>query len=132
MAVAEKKYDILTQAIWAIGTDYKATPISRYGDSSLYYSTRSELPNPHIFNHSCIGEYNKMLTDFRKDKNITSILYTVLTSSITFNQREMLGTLVNDLTSWHKKCIYNKSTGEIMTPIEAVKEIEQNETDNIV
>ncbi len=130
MAVAEKKYDILTQAIWAIGTDYRATPISNYGDSSLYYSARSELPNPHIFRHSCIGEYNRTLNELRQKKLITEIMYTVLTSSTTFNQREMLGTLENDLANCHKKCIYNKSTGEIMTPIEAVKEIEQNETDS--
>ena len=91
------------------------------------------LPNAHIDDYSCLGDYRREILSALKDGNIISAVAQCVASaqSLNWGDSTVISSFLHSLYETRKPCVMDVENGNTMTPAEAVKLIigeEETET----
>ena len=88
-------------------------------ESSTYF------PNPHIQQFGCIGTYAKNFQEYMRKRDYIGAIdqATVSARTLNFHDSGVIARLAQNLSYTTIKCI-ESPTGELLTPLEAIKELE--------
>jgi len=84
------------------------------------------LPNPHIQRHACIGGYAMKFQEYIRNKDYVGAVNQAAASArnLNFYDSTVMTAFARDLSNSTSKCI-EKSDGMLLTPIEAIEELER-------
>jgi hypothetical protein len=87
--------------------------------------SRDYFPNPHIQKHACIGSYAARFQEYMRNKDYVGAIDQAVVSArnLNFYDSPVISGLARDLSFSPIKCI-EKPDGELLTPIEAISELE--------
>jgi hypothetical protein len=88
------------------------------------------LPNPHIQNHGCIGNYAVKFQEYMKRHDYLGAIDQAVVSArnLNFHDSIVISTFVSQLShNSSVKCL-EKTDGTLLTPHEAIKELTKGDT----
>ena len=87
--------------------------------------SQTYLPNPHIQKHGCVGTNSARFHECIQSKDYVGAISQAIASarSLDFHDSTVMKTFAKDLSATQIKCIEN-SNGQLLTPLEAIKELE--------
>jgi hypothetical protein len=90
--------------------------------------TKDYLPNPHIQNYGCVGSYAVRFQEYVNQKDYIGAIdqATVSGRNLNFYDSTVMSTFAKNLSGATVRCI-EKSDGSLMTPIEAIRELEEDD-----
>jgi len=88
------------------------------------------LPNPHIQKFGCIGDYASRFHEYMQKKDYVGAIDQAVVSgrNLNFYDSTVMSNFAQELSCTIKKCI-EKSDGTLITPLEAINELEGGETE---
>lgn len=87
--------------------------------------SKTYLPNPHIQHYGCIGSYAGRFQEYMKHKDYIGAIDQAVVSArnLNFYDSAVIATFSHDLSCSDIRCI-ERSDGTLLTPPEAIKELE--------
>jgi len=87
--------------------------------------SKTYLENPHIQQFGCIGSYAMRFQEYMRKKDYVGGIDQALVSArnLNFHDSSVMGTFASQLSGTSKTCI-EKSDGTLITPYEAIQELE--------
>jgi hypothetical protein len=135
-AVTRQRMEMLYRAIFSEGV-YKLRMCAAYNadvkngltglpDYSFPPESRTYLPNPHIQNHGCTGSYDARFLEYIHRKDYIGAIEQAAVSgrNLNFYDSAAMSSFAESLSGTTVRCI-EKQDGTLMTPHEAIKELEE-------
>ena len=135
VAVNKIKMEMLYRAIFGerwyklrICAAYKAdmnTGMKALSHYAFPPESRTYLPNPHIQNHGCIGNYAGRFQEYMKNRDYVGGIDQAVVSArnLNFYDSAVMSSFAGTLSRSNIKCV-EKPDGTLLTPAEAIKELE--------
>jgi hypothetical protein len=121
---AEEKYKLRICAAYTadMKNGLKAAKMYMFPPESGSY-----LPNPHIQNHGCIGTYAGRFQEYMRKRDYVGAIDQAVVSArnLNFHDSTVMSKFASELSNSSKSCIETQD-GTLLTPFEAVLEMEQN------
>jgi hypothetical protein len=118
------KYRLRLCAAYSVDMKTGLKPFRSYifpSESKTYF------PNPHIQKFGCIGSYASRFCEYMKKRDYVGAIDQAVVSgrNLNFYDSAVISDFAKDLSRTSIKCV-EKSNGTLLTPLEAIKELEAN------
>lgn len=119
---SEGKYKLRMCAAYTADMRNGLKAFSNYGFPT---ESRTYLPNPHIQHYGCIGSYASRFQEYMRHKDYIGAIDQAVVSArnLNFYDSAVIAVFSHDLSHSDIRCI-ERSDGTLLTPLEAIKELE--------
>ena len=119
---SDNRYKLRICAAYTVDVRVGITAMTGY---SFPTECSTHLPNPHIQNQGCIGGFAERFQEYILRQDYVGAIEQASVSARNLNlfDSTVMTTFAKQLSGTSKKCI-ETSSGELLTPLEAIKELE--------
>ena len=106
------------------------TGLKAFQHYSFPAESRTYFPNPHIQSFGCIGTYAGRFQEYMQKKDYVGAIDQAVVSArnLNFYDSSVISAFAKDLSCTALKCI-EKPDGDLLTPLEAINELEGGDTE---
>jgi hypothetical protein len=139
--VTKKQMKSLYKAIFGDSPQYKMRICAAYTadiktglTANAHYpfppESNTYLPNPHIQNHGCIGNYAVKFQEYMKKHDYVGAIDQAVVSArnLNFHDSIVISKFASQLSHNSSVTCLEKSDGTLLTPHEAIKELEKGDS----